>query len=128
MVGPSLAASLEPLAYCQIVASLSLFIGITSVDAHQNWFNFLLLEGGLLIILVVCMIFLSSFLDFTRMSMPTISVIAQLSSETLWRLECFPLNYDLNGFKSRINRHSLTVGSFWTDFLYALVFLCFFFL
>ena len=33
----------------------------------------------------------------------------------LWNslpIECFPLTYDLNGFKSRINRHPLTVGSF----------------
>ena len=42
--------------------------------------------------------------------------------------ECFPLTCDLIGFNSRINRHLLTVGSFWTDFLYALIFLCFFFL
>ena len=27
-------------------------------------------------------------------------------------LECFPLTFDLSGFKSRINRHLLTVGSF----------------
>ena len=27
------------------------------------------------------------------------------------RTECFPLTYDLSGFKSRINRHLLTVGS-----------------
>ena len=26
-------------------------------------------------------------------------------------IECFPLTYDLSGFKSRINRHLLTVGS-----------------
>ena len=48
----------------------------------------------------------------------------------LWNslpIECFPLSYDLNGFKSRINRHLLTVGSFWRDFLYAVIFLCFFF-
>ena len=25
--------------------------------------------------------------------------------------ECFPLVYDLNGFKSRINKHLLTAGS-----------------
>ena len=31
-------------------------------------------------------------------------------------------------FKCRINRHLLTVGSFWKDSLYALIFLCFFFL
>ena len=33
----------------------------------------------------------------------------------LWNslpIECFPFTYDLNGFKSRINRHLLTVGSF----------------
>ena len=33
----------------------------------------------------------------------------------LWNslpIECFPLIYDLSGFKSRINRHLLTVSSF----------------
>ena len=33
----------------------------------------------------------------------------------LWNflpIECFPLTYNLNGFRSRINRHLLTVGSF----------------
>ena len=49
----------------------------------------------------------------------------------LWNclpIECFPLTYDINGFKSRFNRHLLTVGSFWTGFLYALILSCFFFL
>ena len=27
-------------------------------------------------------------------------------------LECFPLTYNLSGFKSRMNRHLLNVGSF----------------
>ena len=27
-------------------------------------------------------------------------------------IECFPLTYNLSGFKSRINRHLLAVGSF----------------
>ena len=52
-IGPSLAASLEPLAHCQSVSSLSLFLGITLVDVHLNWvnwFHFLILEGGLLVI------------------------------------------------------------------------------
>ena len=43
----------------------------------------------------------------------------------LWNslpIEYFPLTYDLNGFKSRINKHLLTVGSFQRDFLYALIF------
>ena len=43
-------------------------------------------------------------------------------------IECFPLIYGLKDFKSRINRHFLNVGSFQTDFLYALIFLCFLFL
>ena len=33
----------------------------------------------------------------------------------LWNsllIKCFPLTYDLSGFKSRINRYLLTVGSF----------------
>ena len=49
----------------------------------------------------------------------------------LWHslpIECFPLTYDLNGFKSRTNRHLSTAGSFQRDFLYTLIFLCFFFL
>ena len=36
--------------------------------------------------------------------------------------------YDINAFKSRINRHLLNVGSFLKDFLCALIFLSFFFL
>ena len=63
--GPSLAASLEPLAHGQNVASLNLFyISISLVDVLQNWFtwlHFLFLTGGLLIILIDCMIFLSPF-------------------------------------------------------------------
>ena len=42
----------------------------------------------------------------------------------LWNslpVECFPLTYDLNGFKSRINRHLLTVDSFQRDFLFVLI-------
>ena len=78
-VGPSLAACLEPLAHCQNVASFS--IGITLVDVPLNWlnwFHFLILKGGLLVILIDCMIFLSPFLDVTRMSMSTVSFLAQL--------------------------------------------------
>ena len=45
-----------------------------------NWFHFLFLEGGLLVILIDCMIFLSPFLDVTRMAMSTVSFFAQLDS------------------------------------------------
>ena len=67
----------------------------------------LVLEGGLLVIVIDCMIFLSVFLDVTRMSMSIVS--------KLWNslpIKCFPLTYDLSGSKSRISRHLLTVGSF----------------
>ena len=49
IIGPSLATSLESLALCQNVASLSLFYRYYLVDVHLNWFNwfhFLILEGG----------------------------------------------------------------------------------
>ena len=62
-VGPSLAASLEPLGHCQNVASLSLFyryyFGL--VDVLENWliwFYFLFLDRCLLIILTDYMMFL----------------------------------------------------------------------
>ena len=56
-------------------------IGITLVDVLQNWldwFHFLFLEGGLLVILIECMIFLSPFLYVTRMYMSTVSFLTQL--------------------------------------------------
>ena len=89
-VGPSLADSLEPLAHRRNKVNLVFSIDITLVDFHLNWLvwlHFLILEGGLLIILTDCMIFLLPFQDITRMSMSN----ASLSKE------CFPLTYDLNG-------------------------------
>ena len=70
---PSLSASLEPLAYHRNVASLSPFNKHYFGGVHLNWFHFLIREGGLLIILVDCMIFLLLFLYVTRMSMLTVS-------------------------------------------------------
>ena len=71
IVGSSLAASLDPLAHCGIVASVSLFYSFSPRTA-KLW-----------------------------NSLP---------------IECFPLTYDLSGFKSRINRHLLAVGSFYNLF------------
>ena len=86
IVGPSLAASLEPLAHCRNVANLSLFymyyFGRCSSELAQL-FPLPFLEGGLLVILKDCMIFLSPFLDVTRMSMSTVSFLAQLNSGIL---------------------------------------------
>ena len=43
----------------------------------------LILEGGLLVILIDCMIFLSPFLDITRMSMSIVYFLAKLDSGIL---------------------------------------------
>ena len=57
------------------------------------------------------LIFLSSFLDVKRMSTPIGSFLAQLDWNSL-PIEWFSLTHDFSGFKSRINRRLLTVGSF----------------
>ena len=56
------------------------------IDVHLNWLNWLhvlILEGGLLIILIDCMIFLSVFLNVTRISMSIFPFLAQLGSGIL---------------------------------------------
>ena len=85
-VGPSLAASLEPLAHCRNVASLCLF--------YSYYFGRCSLELAQLVPLPFsrgrstrysdrCKIFLSPFLDVTRMSMSIVSFPAQLGSGIL---------------------------------------------
>ena len=46
-------------------------------------------RGGLLVILIDCMIFLSPFLDDTRVSMSTVSFLAQLGSGILCQQNAF---------------------------------------
>ena len=82
-VGPSLATSLEPLAHRQDVARLSLFYRYYFGRCLPSWLHFLFLEGDLLVVLIDCMIFLSPFLDVTRMSMSKVSFLAQLDSGIL---------------------------------------------
>ena len=103
-----LAASLELLAYCWNVASL--FIAITLVDVYLNslnWFNFLILEGDVLIILVDCMVFLSPFLYVLKISIVNCFLHRTAIIWNSLHIECFLLSCDLNGFKSRINWHLL---------------------
>ena len=73
-VGLLLAVSLEHLAHCWNVASLSLF--------YRYYFDRcsfeLALKGGLLVILIDWMIFLSPFLDVMRRSISTVSFLTQL--------------------------------------------------
>ena len=83
--GASFTACLEPLAHCQNVASLSLFYRYYFGRCSSELAELvpLILEGGILVILTDCMIFLSPFLDVTRMSMSTVSFLAQLDSGIL---------------------------------------------
>ena len=78
IVGPSL-----PFAHCQVVASLKFFyryyFGRCSFE-QAELIPFPFSWGSLLAILIDCMMFLSPFLDFTRMSLSMVSFFAQLDS------------------------------------------------
>ena len=94
-----LAASLESLAHCQNLTSLSLFyryyFSRFSCD-WLCWFQILFLKGELLVILIDCMIFLSPFVDVRRMSLSTVSFLVQLDSElSVYGM----LSFGLNDFK-----------------------------
>ena len=105
IVGPSLAASLEPLAHRRNVASLSLFYRYYFDRCSSELAELVLLlfsRGRSSVTIPRCYkdVYVNSFFPRTA---------------KLWNslpIECFPLTYDLSGFKSRINRHLLTVGSF----------------
>ena len=135
-VGPSLAASLEPLAHCRNMASLSLFyryyFGRCSSELAQlvplpfsrgRSTRYSDRLHGFSVTIPRCYkdVYLNSFFPLTA---------------GLWNslpIECFPLTYNTNGFKSRINRINgqlLTVrsASRIQDFVTSLIFLYFFFL
>ena len=113
--GPSLAASLEPLAHRRNVASWSFscsyYFGRCSSELAQLvplpysrgrsiLYSDRLHNFSITIRRCHKDVYVSSFFPQTA---------------RLWNslpLEYFPLTYDLNGFKSRINRHLLFVGSF----------------
>ena len=131
IVGPSLAASLEPLAHCRNVASLSVF--------YRYYFDRGSSEQAQLVPLPLSpgrsTRYSDRLHDFAA-TIPRCCKDVHVNSffprtarlcNSLPR-ECIPLTYYLSGAKSRINRHLLTVGSFLTDFLNAVIFLCFFFL
>ena len=114
-VVPSLAASLEPLAHRQNVASVTLFyryyFGRCSSELTQ--LLPLLYSSG------TSTRYSDGLHDFSA-TIPRCYKDAYVNSffprtAKLWNslsIECFPLTYNLNSFKSRINRHLLTVGSF----------------
>ena len=113
-VGPSLAASLEPLTNCQNVVSLSLsyryYSGRCSSELAQlvplpfshgrsTYFSDRLHDFSVTIRRCYKDVYVNSFFPRTA---------------RLWNslpIECFPLTYDLSGFKSRINRYLLKLDS-----------------
>ena len=115
IVGPSLAASLEPLAHRRNVASLSLF--------YRYYFGKCSSELAQLVLLPFswgrCTCYSDRLHDFS-VTIPRCYKDVYVNSffprtAKLWNslpIDCFPLTYDLSGFKSRIKRHFLTVGSF----------------
>ena len=117
--GPLLAASLEPLAHCQNVARFSLFyryyFGRCSSELAQlvplpfsrgrstRYSN--RLHGFSVNIPTCCKdVYVNSFFPRTARLWNSLSV------------ECFPLTYDLSGFKSRINRHLFNCRFFLSRF------------
>ena len=114
-VGPSFAASLEALAHCRNVASLSIFyrydFGRCSSELAQlvplpfsrgrsTRYSDRLYYFSVTIPRCYKDVYVNSFFPGTV---------------RLWNslpIECVLLTYNLNGLKSRINRHLLTVGSF----------------
>ena len=114
IVGHSLAASLEPLVHRRNVVSLSLF--------YRYYFGRCSLELAQLVPLLFSRgrsTRYSEILHDFSVTIPRCYKDVYVNSffprtARLWNslpIECFPLTYDLSGFKSRINRHLLTIGS-----------------
>ena len=131
IVGPSLVASLEPVAHCLNVASVSLFcryyFGRCSSELAQlvplpfsrgrsTRYSNRLHDFSVTIPRCYKDVYVNSFFPRTT---------------KLWNclpIEYFPLTYDLSGFKFRINRHLLTVGSSLNRFSVSCNLFCAFFL
>ena len=115
MLGPLLAVSLEPLAHRRKIANLSLF--------YSYYFGRYSSELVHLVPHPFSRGKSTRYFDRLHDFSVTISrcykdvCVNSFFPRTarLWNslpMECFPLTYDLNGFKSTINRYLLTVGSF----------------
>ena len=109
-VCPSLAASLQPLAHCQNVATWSLFC--------RYYFGSCFLELAELVPLCYSWGRSTCFSD--RLHDFSVTILRYYKdvyvnslfpcTSKLWNslsIECFPLTYDLSSFMSRINRHIL---------------------
>ena len=108
-VGPSLAASLEPLASLSLFyryylgrcsSGLAQLVPLPFSQGRSTHYCDRLHDFSVTIHRCYKDVYVNSFFSRTA---------------RLWNsmpVECFPLPYDLSGFKFRINRHLLTVGSF----------------
>ena len=107
-VGPSLADFLEPLVHCQNVANISLF--------YRYYFGRCSSELAQLVPLPFSQGRSTNYSDRLHNFCVTIPRYYKdvyvnsffPSTARPWNflpIECFPLTYDLSGFKSRINRH-----------------------
>ena len=110
-VGPSFAASLEPLPHRLNVASLRPFDRYYFVRCSSYLAQLIPLpfsEGN-------STRYSDRLHDFSVTIHRCYIDIYVNSTARLWNslpIKCFPLNYDLNCWQSRINRHLLSVGSF----------------
>ena len=105
-VGPSLAASVEPLAHRRNVASLSLF--------YRYYFGRCSFELAQLVLLLYSLGRSTCYSErlHDSVAIPRCCKDVYVNSffprtARLWNslpIECFPLTYELSGFKSRINR------------------------
>ena len=115
IVVPSRAACLEPLDHHLDVASLSLFyryyfdrclfelaqlVPLPSFYGRSTHYSNILHDFSVTILRCYKDAYVNSFLPHTARLWDSLPI------------ECFPLSYDLNSFKSRITRHLLTVGFF----------------
>ena len=127
--GPSLATSLEPLAHRGNVARLSLFyryyfgrrsselaqlVPLSFSQGRSTCYSDRMHDFSVTIPRCYKDVYVNSFFPRTARTWNSLLI------------ECFLLTYNLNGFKYRINRHLLTVGSLQRNFLYTLMFLGFF--
>lgn len=101
---------------------------MTLEDVHLSWwhwFHILIQLEGLLTILMNYMSLLSLLVDVIRMSVSTVFFLMQLDSGII-SSRMFSCDYDLNGFKFRLNRHLLSLGAPSYQLFFMLLFFVFF--
>ena len=77
----ALVVSLEPIAHCRNMGSISLFCEYYFYKCSSDMavrFHFFILVGGSIVILMGCKFFLPPFLDVKKMSMSTLAFLTYL--------------------------------------------------